>query len=214
MFNAAGLIQSLLREPPKHLSFEKTRELLSLLTWMVLERRPRQNPRYDPDKRRNRSAEDASFFALGWLLERERRRKKKTVRRSEMETLFNDSGGFIRVWRAQNSYHLFKQARDTHVELLFVYQLVRHLCRFEQHDPNNVKFQLGAAKAFCSEWSKETATPYSVSEIDKIGPHIRSRHRSFLRFTHILENPSSPATDRASAGSCTLLRLWLARNSG
>jgi hypothetical protein len=199
MVNPAELVQALLREPPEHLSFEKTRDLVKLLCWVILERRPREKRDYDALQVRTRSAEDASLFALYWLLERERRRKKKTVRGSEMRTLFNDSGGFLRVWHAQDSRELFKQARDAHVDLLFVYKLVRHICRFQQHDPTNVKyFQLGAAKDFCSECSRETAKPYSVSEIDKIwstykesAPYVFAFY-PYLRKCLVPSNPSSP----------------------
>lgn len=75
LFNASDLIESLMRETTQqHPSFVKTCDLVKLLAWTVLERRPRQE---NLAQRRIRSAEDASVFALTWLLERERRHKKR-----------------------------------------------------------------------------------------------------------------------------------------
>lgn len=45
-----------------------------------------------------------------------------------MSIVFDNSGGFLRLWRAQDSYQLFKQAREAHLELFYVHKLVQYLC--------------------------------------------------------------------------------------
>jgi hypothetical protein len=162
-YDPATSVQLLKECPSSVLKAIRYYELTRLLTWSILERRPRQDPDYDRTLRRKKYANDAGVFVLAYYMHRKRKTSPQIGR------LLTQSGGLLRFWYAENSFSLFREACDSQTDLHYVYQLVRYMCRCEQdHCRTAQQKRIGAAKFVLSKQSNSTLIYGSVSEIDKI----------------------------------------------
>ena len=165
-YDPRSSVQLLKQCPSSASNAIRSYELIRLLAWCILERRPREDPAYNRNLRRMKYANDAGVFALAHLMHRKGRLGKTS---SQLNCLLAEVGGLLRFWHAENSFNLFREACDSQTDLHYVYQLVRYMCRCEQdHCRTAQQKSIGAAKSILSKQPNSTLIYSSVSEIDKI----------------------------------------------